>query len=73
MKQFDSVLGILTFEKREPSIPQELQDALEQRLKARREKEWKLADELRDFIQQRGYVIEDTAHGARLKKIVETK
>ena len=69
MKRFDTVLGVLTFEKQEPSIPAELQEAFERRLQAREEKNWKLADELRDFIQQGGYVIEDTPHGARLKKI----
>jgi cysteinyl-tRNA synthetase len=69
MKNFDSVLGVLSFEKQEPIIPAELQDAFERRLKARQEKNWKLADELRDFIHQRGYMIEDTPHGVRLKKI----
>lgn len=69
MKKFDSVLGVLTFEKREHSIPAELKEAFERRLQARQDKNWKLADELRDFIQQRGYVIEDTPHGARLKKV----
>lgn len=68
MKKFDSVLGVLCFENQEPSIPLELQEAFENRLKARQDKNWKLADELRDFIQQRGYVIEDTPNGARLKK-----
>lgn len=69
MKQFDKVLGVLSFEKEEPAIPVELQEAFERRLQARQDKNWKLADELRDFIQQRGYVIEDTPHGARLKKV----
>jgi len=69
MKKFDSVLGIFSFEKQELEIPAELQQAFEGRLQARKEKNWKLADELRDFIQQRGYVIEDTPHGVRLKKM----
>jgi cysteinyl-tRNA synthetase len=69
LKKLNSVLGVLSFEKQEPSIPSELQEALERRLQARQEKNWKLADELRDFIHQRGYVIEDTPHGARLKKV----
>ena len=68
MRRIDSVLGFLSFEKQEPEIPADLQDAFERRLQARQDKNWKLADELRDFIQNRGYVIEDTPHGARLKK-----
>lgn len=69
MKKLDQVLGVLSFEKQEPSIPKELQEAFERRLQARQEKNWKLADELRDFIQEKGYVIEDTPHGVRLKKV----
>jgi cysteinyl-tRNA synthetase len=37
-------------------------------MQARKEKNWTEADHLRDFIQERGYVIEDTPTGARLKK-----
>jgi cysteinyl-tRNA synthetase len=68
MKKFDSVLGVLSFKKGGEEIPAELQEAFERRLKARQEKNWRLADELRDFIHQKGYAIEDTPHGARLKK-----
>lgn len=68
MRRFDSVLGCLSFKKGEENVPQELQEALEKRLQARKDKNWKLADELRDFITQRGYIIEDTPNGARLKK-----
>lgn len=67
LKQLNTVLGVLSFTN-EDNIPQELQDAFERRLKARQEKNWKLADELRDFITQKGYVIEDSPTGARLKK-----
>ena len=69
MKKIDSVLALLNFEKEEAAIPEELKLAFERRLQARQEKNWKLADELRDFIQQRGYMIEDTPNGVRLKKI----
>ena len=69
MKKFDSVLGVLSFEKKEPVIPSDLQEAFVRRLKARQERNWKLADELRDFIQQRGYMMEDTPQGVRLKKM----
>ncbi|MBA3722131.1 MAG: cysteine--tRNA ligase [Parachlamydiaceae bacterium] len=68
MRKIDSVLGVLSFEKAVEEIPAELQEAFEKRLKARQEKNWKLSDELRDFIYQRGYIIEDTPSGARLKK-----
>ncbi len=69
LKQFDTVLGVMTFEKREVSVPKELQEALERRNLARQEKNYKLSDELRDFIHARGWIIEDTSKGARLKKV----
>ncbi|CAF23959.1 cysteine--tRNA ligase [Candidatus Protochlamydia amoebophila] len=68
MKKFDTILGVLTFDKREESIPVDLQEAFAKRQQARQEKNWTLSDELRDFIHQRGYLIEDTPQGTRLKK-----
>ncbi len=68
LKQVNIVLGVLSFEKQEAAIPAELQEAFDKRQKARQEKNWKEADRWRDFIQQGGYVIEDTPQGSRLKK-----
>jgi len=68
LKRFNEVLGVLTFDKQLEKIPDELEEALAKRIEARRQKDWALADSLRDFILSRGYVIEDTAEGARLKR-----
>jgi cysteinyl-tRNA synthetase len=68
LRKFDSVLAILTFEKKEEVIPKDLEEALFQRNQARKEKNWALSDSLRDMIASRGYIIEDTPLGARLKK-----
>lgn len=70
MRKFDTVLGLLSFEKMEEEIPQELQDALNKRIEARKNKDWAQSDALRDFIISKGYIIEDTPKGARLKKTV---
>ena len=69
LKRFNSVLGFLSFEKASEDIPVDLQEALEKRIQARKEKNWALSDTLRDFISSRGYAIEDTSSGARLKKL----
>lgn len=69
MKRFNTVLGVLNFEKQAELIPQELHEALARRNQARAEKNWALADSLRDYISSRGYMIEDTSNGMRLKKI----
>lgn len=68
LNEIDKVLGVLPLQRDEISVPSELLDALAQRERARAEKNWKLADECRFFIQSQGYQIEDTADGPRLKK-----
>lgn len=68
LKKFNSVLGFLNFEKEEEEIPAEMHALLNQRNQARKDKNWKAADELRDQILTKGYVIEDTSSGIRLKK-----
>jgi cysteinyl-tRNA synthetase len=66
-QEIDAVLGCLFVE--EEYIPEDLQEALRLRQHARREKNWKLADSYRDKIQTRGYCIEDSPQGPRLKKM----
>lgn len=68
LKRFNLVLGVLSLEKSSEVIPLELQDALEKRNQARKDKNWALADSLRDYIVNSGYLIEDTSRGARLIK-----
>ncbi|MDP1880501.1 MAG: cysteine--tRNA ligase [Parachlamydiaceae bacterium] len=68
LKKIDSVLAIFSFENQDLEISSDLLEALEKRQMARKEKNWKLADEMRDYILQNGYVIEDSHQGARLKK-----
>ena len=52
------VLGLAVEEKEE--IPQEILDMAAQRTEARTAKHWQKADELRDEIQKRGFILEDT-------------
>lgn len=68
-KRFNTVLGVLNFEQHVNGVPTDVQEAFEQRLKARQEKRYADSDALRDFIHSKGYVIEDTPQGARLKKV----
>jgi cysteinyl-tRNA synthetase len=62
------VLHVIPLSAKEDPIPQELLEALEKRQTARSEKNWKESDQYRDLILSRGYIIEDTPLGARLKK-----
>lgn len=72
LKWIDQVLDLL-FIQDEEEIPQELQLMLEQRQKARADRDWKLSDQLRDQITERGYMIEDTKTSVRLKKFEKVK
>lgn len=67
LHSIDAVLGVLFFHEEE-AIPADLQDALRKRIEARAAKNWKEADHWRDYIHQKGYLIEDTPTGGRLKK-----
>jgi cysteinyl-tRNA synthetase len=68
LASIDTVLHVIPLTAKEEPIPQELLEALEKRQTARSEKNWKESDQYRDLILSRGYIIEDTPLGARLKK-----
>jgi cysteinyl-tRNA synthetase len=63
----DSVLGVGAAP--ETKVPAELEALLEQRLAARKAKDFKRADAIRDELKAKGWVIEDTPKGARLKRL----
>lgn len=69
LQKVNQVLAIFSFELRLEQIPPHLEEALQKRNQARQNKNWAEADQLRDFISSQGYIIEDSAKGARLKKI----
>jgi cysteinyl-tRNA synthetase len=62
----DSVLGIGT--SNEIEVPAELAVLLEARQAARKAKNFKRADAIRDELKAKGWVIEDTSKGPKLKK-----
>ncbi|GAA0177962.1 cysteine--tRNA ligase [Clostridium sediminicola] len=47
----------------------DIEELIEERQKARKEKNWGRADEIRDLLKDRGIVLEDTPQGVRWKKI----
>jgi len=67
MKSIDSVLGIFKFEKE--LLPEEIEMLIEERAKARKEKDFKKADEIRAKLLEMGIVLEDTKDGTRWKRI----
>ena len=47
-------------------IPDEIIELAEKRAIARKEKNWAQADELRDEIKKKGYLIQDTQKGVKI-------
>lgn len=67
LKELCNILGLLYNEEKE-EIPQEITELVEKRKQARKDKNFALADELRDRITLLGYVIEETRHGTNIYK-----
>ncbi|MGC8812537.1 MAG: cysteine--tRNA ligase [Candidatus Aenigmatarchaeota archaeon] len=69
-KELGYIFGILQKEiKKEEILPEEVKKLLKRREEARKKKDWKLADELREKIKELGYKVEDTEEGPKVKKI----
>lgn len=66
--ELTDVLGILYNRNKEEEIPTEILELAEQRKAARKEKNFALADELRNKIADMGYIIEETRQGTKIKK-----
>ncbi|MDD4477204.1 MAG: cysteine--tRNA ligase [Patescibacteria group bacterium] len=71
--KFDEVLGLKIkeniSEKKEETIPAEIQKLADERNSARAEKNWAKSDEYRKKLEDAGYKIEDDPRGSRVVKI----
>jgi cysteinyl-tRNA synthetase len=67
---FDRVLGLLGKIEREERLPMGAEELILKREEARKSKDWKTADEIRQQLRGMGVIIEDTAQGVkwRMKK-----
>jgi cysteinyl-tRNA synthetase len=68
IKQFDQVLGLDLLKKKTEKIPLEIINLAQQREKQRKNKQWQKADQLRKTIEKKGYLIEDTKQGSKIKR-----
>jgi len=70
LSKFDEVLGLdldkITAE--EIIVPDDVKELIKKREEARRNKDWNLADKLRKGIEVKGFVVEDMAEKAVIKK-----
>ncbi len=65
-KALTDVLGLV--QKEEDDLPAEIQAMVEERAQARKNKDWKRSDELRDTIKAAGYILEDSREGQKVRK-----
>lgn len=66
---FDQVLGFdLEQVQQEEMLPEDIRQMADDRLKARADKDWARSDELRDAIQARGFLVQDTPRGTKVFK-----
>ena len=62
----DRVLGILSNKTIE--VDEDVKSLIEQRDEARIKKDWKKSDEIRDELLMKGFIVEDTKEGTRIKR-----
>lgn len=62
--ELTGVLGLLS--KGKSDIDKEIEDLVEKRQQARRDKNWALADQIRDELKERGIILEDTPQGVKI-------
>ncbi len=65
MMKFDKVLGVIGEVKKEEKLPKEAEELIKKREEARKAKDWKTADEIRQQLKNMGVVIEDTPQGVK--------
>ena len=71
MLEFDRILGLGlgSWQPVELDFPDEIMELVEQREQARKDRRWQEADVLRERIKAKGFDVQDTPQGPRLKKI----
>lgn len=67
LQSLTDVLGII-IEKKEEMIDEEIEAMIEKRQAARKEKNFALADQIRDELLAKGIILEDTREGVKWKK-----
>ncbi|MBI2663377.1 cysteine--tRNA ligase [Candidatus Woesearchaeota archaeon] len=66
-EEIDSIFNVLTFE--DISLDKQITKLIEEREKARKKKDFKKADEIRNELKEKGIILEDTKEGVRWKKV----
>jgi len=66
MLSFDDILGVI---KQKQELPKDIKELADKRQESRKNRNFKEADKLREEITKKGYQIDDSPEGYRIKKI----
>ena len=69
IKKMDEVFGLKLLEKEKLDIPASVIKLVHERDEARKKKNWKKSDELRNKINKLGFSVDDTIEGSKVRKI----
>jgi cysteinyl-tRNA synthetase len=69
IKKMDEVFGLSLLKFEKVKIPEKVQELVQERELARKNKKWELADKLREQVKKLGYKINDTKKGVEVLKI----
>ncbi|MFH1505820.1 MAG: cysteine--tRNA ligase [archaeon] len=69
--EFDKIFGLGLKDLKEEKVdaPKDVLELLQKRKDARKNKDWALADKLRDEIKKKGYVLDDSKDGTKVKSV----
>ena len=67
LNKLTGLLGLLN--KQKGKLDEEIEALIQEREKARAEKNWALADKIRDDLKKEGIILEDTPQGVRWKRV----
>jgi cysteinyl-tRNA synthetase len=68
IKKFDEVFGLDLLKVEMVTVPANIQKLVADREKARKDKDFKTADEIRNKINKLGYQLDDTNNGVKVSK-----
>jgi cysteinyl-tRNA synthetase len=69
---FDQILGLGLKNIKSEQLPQEILELAEKRHQAKNNRDFKLADNIRKKLMDKGYIVEDNSDGVRIKKVQES-
>lgn len=71
MEQFENLAGVLgiTLQKEKELLDEEIEELLQKRIDARKNRDFALADQIRDQLKDMNIVLEDTPQGTRWKRM----